>query len=728
MISKLGEKYNLPPALLNVLRDSGYGSLYPPQEEALRSGLLEGKNLVLAIPTAAGKTLVAEICMVTRILRENARCIYVVPLRALASEKYEDFKKRYAPLGISVGLATGEYDMPGSKLARHQILIATSEKVDSLLRQKTHWLSESLSVAVLDEIHYIHDAERGPTIEIIAARLRQVNPGLQILALSATIRNGAEIARWLDATLISSEWRPVPLIEGVYAGNTILYSDFTTRSLVAAGGHPVEALVNDTVDEGGQALVFVSSRRSTHAVARSLAPHVRQRLTPRQKALLGDVAKRAAGALSEQTHLCTALAESIRSGVAFHHAGLHHEQRRLVEDAFRGNLIKVICATPTLAAGVNLPARRVVIRDWCRYEMGRGMKAIPVFEYKQFAGRAGRPGYDSQGEAILIAKEERDREILFERYVSADTEPLRSQLGAGGVLSSHLLASIASGYTTSHEEIMDFLSLTFFALQEEVGALSWKVEQIIHFLLNEGLIFARGSGDPDFRLTPSTILSPTAFGTIVSQLYLDPLSGLTIKRGLQALGDRAPSEQCLLHLVCCCPDMGLLSIGKADYEKLINEAFAARNRFLIQCPEDADEAEERRFLQTIHTANLIGAWIEEKEEEFICEKFRIGPGDIRRLVESADWLLYSAERIASLLEIAGAHPALKELRRRVRYGIRRELLELVSLKGIGRVRARNLFRHGYRTPAEIRKASVKELSAVPAIGRQIAQSIKKQVK
>jgi len=215
-ISELQSKHGVPQPLVESLLEAGYASLYPPQAEAVRSGMLKGKNLLMAVPTAAGKTLVAELCMVKSILDADGRCLYVVPLRALATEKYEEFKKRWAPLGISVGVATGEYDSPGARLARHQILVATSEKVDSLLRMRARWLAESLTVAVMDEVHYLHDPGRGPTLEFVIARLLQVNPGLQILALSATVRNAREVAAWLNAALVSSDWRPVPLLEGVY--------------------------------------------------------------------------------------------------------------------------------------------------------------------------------------------------------------------------------------------------------------------------------------------------------------------------------------------------------------------------------------------------------------------------------------------------------------------------------------------------------------------------------
>ncbi|MEJ2744330.1 MAG: DEAD/DEAH box helicase [bacterium] len=718
MIAKLDKKYNIPPALLKILKESGYKSLYPPQEEALRLGVLDGKNLVLAIPTAAGKTLIAEMCMVKNVLEKRGRCLYVVPLRALASEKYEDFKKKYAPLGISVGLATGEYDMPGNRLGRYDILIATSEKVDSLLRLRTHWLSESLSIAVLDEIHYIHDPDRGPTLEIVAARLRQVNPSLQILALSATINNGRELAAWLDAAFVSSDWRPVPLTEGVFYMNKIVYSDRTTRSLVAARGEPLPALVNDTLEDGGQVLVFVNSRRSTQAVARALSPHVGKRTTIEQRSKLKKLSREAATTLSEPTHLCTELANAIGCGVAFHHAGLHHEQRKIVEDAFRQNLIKVICATPTLAAGVNLPARRVIVRDWLRYQSGSGMRPIPVFEYKQFAGRAGRPGYDSLGEAILIAKKDGDFDKLFGDYINAGVEPLRSQLGKAGALASHILASIASGYASTLGELMDFFSLTFFAMRQDVSSLAYSIETVLQFLAEEEMIACEGA---DERIR----YFPTAFGSLISRLYLDPISGIILKRGLLKLGMRTPKPKQILHLVCCCPDMGVLSVGRADERRLQEEAIVRARDFLVPPAMDNEFIPDTRFNQALRTAHMLGEWIEETQEDHICEGYGVGPGDVRRFVDSAEWLLYSLEQLAGLNGLMQTRHLLKDLRRRVIYGIKEELLDLVSLKGIGRVRARSLALRGYGTLAAIGKASLKELSNVPHIGTRIAASIKK---
>jgi len=376
-------KYGLPEQIVEVLRKSGITKLYPPQSDAIKKGALNGKNLVLAVPTAAGKTLVSELCMLKSVLKEGGKCLYIVPLRALASEKYEEFKEKYGPLGVKVGLSTGDLDTVDPRLAHYDILIATSEKVDSLLRHRAKWLADIISVVVLDEIHLINDPGRGPTLEILTARLRQVKPELQALALSATIKNADEIAEWLGAELVKSDWRPVPLKKGVYYREKIKFNDGSKRAVRVKVEEDLGALAIDTVREDGQALVFVNTRRSAQAAAMLLARHVKGALSPTEREQLAAVAKTIEGALGESTRTCRQLADCVRQGVAFHHAGLHHVQRKAVEDAFKQNLIKVICATPTLAAGINLPSRRTIIRDYRRYVEPYGLQLIPVLEFHQ---------------------------------------------------------------------------------------------------------------------------------------------------------------------------------------------------------------------------------------------------------------------------------------------------------------------------------------------------------
>jgi helicase len=230
-INSVIKRLNLPQDIVEKLKSKGIKTLYPPQRQALEIGLFRKKNLVLAMPTAGGKTLVAEFYILNEVLKNHTHCLYIVPLKALASEKYEDFKEKYKDLGLKIGIATSDYDLPSNNLSRYEVLVATQEKIDSLLRFRARWLLDRLGLVIIDEIHYLDDPSRGPTLEILIARLRELKPSLRILALSATISNSLEIASWLGAELILSNFRPIPLKEGVYFNQKIRFSDGTIRHI-----------------------------------------------------------------------------------------------------------------------------------------------------------------------------------------------------------------------------------------------------------------------------------------------------------------------------------------------------------------------------------------------------------------------------------------------------------------------------------------------------------------
>jgi len=218
-----------PESVKEITVTSGIVSLYPPQEEAIKAGALEGRNLVLASPTASGKTLVAEFCALKHILENRGKTIYLTPLRALANEKFHEFKKYSTirkPDGkrVRIGISTGDYDSNDPWLGRYDIIVTTNEKADSLLRHRAKWMNE-ISLIVADEVHLLNDSERGPTLEVVLARLMQINPDMQILALSATINNVEEIAEWIKGGYVTTEWRPILLKEGVLLQKEIQYKD-----------------------------------------------------------------------------------------------------------------------------------------------------------------------------------------------------------------------------------------------------------------------------------------------------------------------------------------------------------------------------------------------------------------------------------------------------------------------------------------------------------------------
>lgn len=365
------EELGLDPRIAKLLKEDGIETLYPPQEAAI-GPTLEGRNVVLAMPTASGKSLVAYLAILRAVLK-GGKALYIVPLKALASEKYDDLLK-FEPLGIKVAVATGDYDTIDPKLSRFDIVIATSEKADSLLRHRVKWLDQ-LSVVVADEIHLINDPDRGPTLEVTLAKFKTFNPKAQIIALSATIRNSGELAEWLGAELIESDWRPVPLREGVYAEGEVFFTDNTRRDIQEAG-NPIRSLVKGALETGGQVLVFVNTRKSAESLAADLGQLLKEAGGVSKE--LVEVSKRLLGEQDEPTSLGNKLGKSLRSGCAFHHAGLTNTQRRTVETSFKKGILKCIVATPTLAAGINLPARTVLIRDVKRYDSNIGNRKSVV--------------------------------------------------------------------------------------------------------------------------------------------------------------------------------------------------------------------------------------------------------------------------------------------------------------------------------------------------------------
>ncbi|MDD4330933.1 MAG: ATP-dependent DNA helicase [Methanosarcinaceae archaeon] len=698
------ESLELPEIVKRFYLESGIVELYPPQTEAVEKGLLEGKNLLAAIPTASGKTLLAELALLKSILEEGGKALYIVPLRALASEKFRRFQE-FSGLGVKVGISTGDYDKKDEALGSNDIIVATSEKTDSLLRNETAWMQE-LSVVVADEVHLLDSPDRGPTLEVTLAKLRRINPECQLLALSATIGNAEELATWLQAELVLSKWRPTELREGVFLDGTYYCRNFK-KSIPKEDRDASISLVLDTLREEGQCLVFESSRKNCTAFARKAAPKVGKLLSSEARAALTLLADEVLD--SSESESGKELAACLRSGTAFHHAGLNSAQRKSVEEGFRQGKIKLISSTPTLAAGLNLPARRVIVRNYRRYSPGEGMLPIPVLDYKQMAGRAGRPRLDPYGEAVLLAASEKERAALFERYIEADPEEIWSKLGTENALRTHVLSTIANGFTSSRKELMEFLKATFFAFQYSNFGLSSVVKDCLDFLKKEGM------------LEPSERLRATSYGLLVSKLYLDPLSAAILVNGLKKA--EPLSDLTLLHLVCSTPDMRQLYMRKSDYGP-VNDFVLAHAEEFAAPPSPFNKTEYEWFLAEVKTALLLIAWIEEKPENELCDRFAIGEGDIRALADIGEWIMHVLSQLAGLLGLKGVAKA-QALEKRLHYGAGPELMDLLSIKGVGRVRARKLYSMGFKTLSALQEAEPKIVAE--GVGPRLAAKIFKQL-
>lgn len=690
----LVDEVPLSKKFITLYKSAGIMELYPPQEQLVESGILEEKkNMVLCTPTASGKTFAAEILM-AKAFEEGKKSVYVVPLRALAYEKFLEFRK-YEDLGFKVRLEMG--DMDSSKYRNRldfDLLVTTAEKCDSILRSRPEWF-QNTGVLVMDEVHLIA-SDRGPVYEVLVSKFQMLFGDLQVLALSATIGNAGELAHWLNAGLMLSDWRPVELIEEVEVGRD-KYGK-------------LKKLIGDSVSEGGQVLVFVNSRKSSESVAEKLGEEL-QLVEEGCREDLEQVGKDILSALSTPTTQCRKLENSIRSGTAFHHAGITNKQRILVEDAFKKGLVKVIVATPTLAAGVNLPSRTVIVRDVQRYGGGE-LSYIPVLEYKQQVGRAGRPKYDTYGKAILLARTESEREFFIERYVNGEVEAIYSRLGVEPVLRFHMLASIASGFTRTENALMEFFRSTFFGHQYGLDGFESQLAKILDRL--EGSEFIRRD---------SRFLIPTELGKRVSELYIDPQ---TAENYIRILGKAEEENRFpvlgLLEVLCDASELPLLHLKRRDEQTLWEEAYRSSDKLF----RDLDGFDlDYRFLERFKTARLLEFWINEVSEDTILESYNVAPGILYQKLKIAEWLVYSAAELSKLVGLKNSLKEMKRLETRIKYGVKEELIPLVSIKGIGRVRARKLWNEGVRSVGDLKKTELKKLKSI--VGEKTAEGIKEEI-
>lgn len=1119
----------------------------PVQKKGIPAVLKE-KNVVVASPTASGKTLIAEIAVLSHYLN-GGKTVYLVPLKALASEKYHEFKKKYPFMRTVV--STGDMDSTSQWLGSYDLIIVSNEKMDSLLRHGVSWLKD-VSLLVVDEIHLLNDAGRGPTLEVVMTQL--VPSVKQTLALSATISNAEEIAQWLDARLIKSDYRPVKLEKGIaFPEQEKTIVDFMKKEVSFN-----DTLVEDTIKKKKQALLFLSTRRSAESSAeKTKLLHL---LSQDEKKKLEKLSHDIENVLPSPTKQCRRLAKCVKHGTAFHHAGLVAKQRKLIEDAFRDGKLKVITATTSLAYGLNMPAYRVLIRDTKRFDGRFGAAYIPVMDVQQMMGRcigedtvlfddknqpiklgdlaskyfkndgtgkkeiknnirilsldiktkkqqspkiiylwkrkagkllqietrsgkklvvtpdhriltftktksgkprisnaddknidyyektfelrkkykwgphriakflgvpekcrmiqhwlydgskpkkkafvwkkanelkvgkgyrntdhvailgnfnditnikhpdeflphdkiihigksvymnkqghqkckfpvnwtkelvrfiakimsdgsiyhnkkensyqikyfnknlhiqkeyckiiknlffkevalqfrrgtyesrfksfivgkflenigipsgrkarilrmpdiifslprklirefileyvrcdgyesqdkynivtssenlaydfcllfqriglvsrinrknpntfrktygydisitksqfyktrrknsignvypdmiksinvlngnryvyditlnschnflaggivvhnSGRPRYDSEGQAIIIAKSKDEAADLKERYLLSESEPIESKLGMEAQLRMHVLALIASEVVKTKEELRSFFSRTFFASQfGTVEEVMDKVEKILSML--EKFRFIRGEllydeFKPAFDMASSR-LEATKIGKRVSQLYIDPLSAKHLIENISA-----QELEALMVLNECREMEPLLRVRKKDVEE-IEDALVKSG----MVAPDVWDYEYEDFLDRFKTTLMLQDWIDEKNEDYLMETYGIRPGELHNKLLSAEWMLYAASELALLLNKRNETNNFNKLRLRVKHGVREELLRLIKIKGIGRVRARRLYKSGIKTYADIKKAKP-QLEKL--LGKKVAASVLKQL-
>ncbi|HIH45918.1 MAG TPA: RNA helicase, partial [Candidatus Nitrosotenuis sp.] len=397
----------------------------------------------------------------------------------------------------------------------------------------------------------------------------------------------------------------------------------------------------------------------------------------------------------------------LKKGVGFHHAGLNQNCRETVETEFRNGNIKLLASTPTLAAGVNLPARRVVISSIVRYDVKAGAnKPISVLEYKQLCGRAGRPQYDKFGEAIIVSNA--NAADIAQYYIEGTPEPIESQLSDDKALRIHLLSHIVSNPGIKGDDIFQFFQKTLAGLQTRSSTLKFSIEIAKKFLIRENLIVQKAER-----------YAATEFGKKVSMLYIDPITAIYFRRGLETVSESKKHTLGFLHLITSSEEFfPKFSLRNKDFETL-GTLIENKSSELI---DPISEYDCNRSLLALH------AWISESSEIHLSDNLGIESGDMHRMAETADWLVYCLNELSKLVERADLLEEISTLRKRISYGIKEELVQLVQIRGIGRVRARRLYDHGIKSIADLKSIPVNKLAEIDKIGPTIADNIKSELK
>ena len=747
--------------LQKILLEIGYDSLYPIQEQAISNGLLRGENLLITSPTASGKTLIAIMAALKK-MEKKEKVIYMTPLRSLATEKYHDFlalnsinfinnnNKNLATVAKNIDfeknslvknkkgeedkkknfivkLAMGNYDSPGNDLLNADIVILTNEKLDALIRNDSELLS-NVGLFVIDEIHLMGDKDRGPTLEMMITKIKKFYQEAQILALSATVSNSKDIAEWLNCKLIENNWRPTELFEGVYDSGIIRMNNNTKikiNNYYNFQSIPVSVAI-DSLESGGQAIIFAETRKRAASLAAKSVQGVFRLLDKDQKEKANKSALQLSK-ISDDTDITKNLIEMVSKGVGFHHAGLSQPIREIIEDSFKKGIIKLLVATPTLAAGVNLPARRVVLSSILRYDYDIGTNIpISILDYKQFCGRAGRPQYDTFGEAIIIPESGMNSEELYDHYILGTPEPINSKLFNEKALRFHILSTISTIPGMKKSELYDLFLNTLFAQNYRKSTIVFKIDVALESLEKWNLIKSKNER-----------YIATDFGKKTSILYIDPLTAIEFKNELDTLNEINTNESLkaitrytqneynnliikFLHVISECSDFyPKLTLRKKDMDYF----YSFVNKYM-----DEDLLFDLNEYNCSRSFLGLYEWINEGSERNLSDRLGIEPGDMHRIVESADWLLYTLNEFAKLFKRDDVLETLADLRIRTKYGVKQELLPLIKLEGVGRIRARALYNAGFIDIKTLKSTPESNIASISKIGPSIAKKIKKQLR
>ncbi|GFR73382.1 DNA polymerase theta-like, partial [Elysia marginata] len=773
------DQWGLPEPVLEAYKHQGVTTMFEWQAECLLSdNVLDGGNLVFSAPTSAGKTLVAELLVLKRVVETRKKALFVLPFVSVAREKMYALQRLYQDAGIRVGGYMGSHNPPGG-LSQLDVAVCTIEKGNGIINR----LMEDdklcdLGVMVVDELHMVGDSHRGYLLELMLTKLAFITHKaktqndesphkIQLIGMSATLPNLSLLAKWLDAALFCTDFRPVPLTEHIKVDNRILDQDLEVQrelpaSLVAVAPEDADhviALCLETVNDGNAVLIFCPTKNWCEKLCETIAKkfHSLKHLQKPEKnnddlQQKGETREESSFSWNlnldrfklaetvEQLRRCIVgvdpmLNRCILNGVAYHHAGLTFEERDIIEGAFRQGQIKVLIATSTLSSGVNLPARRVIVRT----PMFHG-HIIDTLTYKQMAGRAGRKGVDTQGESILICKPQ--EKLKGKNLLQAELPPVESCLhfdpgeGLSRSLKRAVLEVVVSGVAPSPEDVMTYVNCTLLSASLNCDSScensnSLLIDSCIQFLQdNEFVTVQKSKNDDGVEVSH---FHPTLLGSAILASSLSPDEGLAVFAELQK-ARRAFVLDTDLHIIYLvtpmyASDMSSSSLDWCHYYALwealtpadrrvaemvgVSEAFIARavNGRRINTKSEAQKRQLSVHLR-FHTSLILYDLVREVPLIEVAHKFNYNKGQLQSLQQSAATYAGMITVLCGRLGWHSLELLLSSFQHRLSSGVQPELVDLVRVSSLSATSARMLYNAGYSTVALLARAKPVDLENV----------------
>ena len=734
-VTELSE-YGISQSVISRLTPQTFTDLTEVQERAVKAGIFDGKNLVVSAPTNTGKTFVGELAaIVTSSKSTMNQCFMLVPLKALAEEKFEDFKEKYQEWGLKTAISTSDRVEFDNQLDQYDLVILTYEKLNSIMVRNPQ-LVRNIGVLIIDELQIISDPSRGPSLEIILTKIMSENNAVQIIGLSATIPNADDLAKWLDAKLVTSDKRLVELREGVInAGDKTLqfqdymiepgdfiYKEFNTGRIGIENSVGLHQRVNIIEkSKGEQMIIFDKTQKSVENLAIVMA--TRSGLRDSTISMAQDLESQV-----ESTPSTRLLNKILFKGVAFHHAGLLSEERILIEKGFNSGKIRIIYATTTLSAGVNTPAKIVIFNSHQTWEK----KNISVKDYKNMAGRAGRiQDKDGHGRSILLAYTQKELEDVWKQYVTAMPEPVHSAIKEPAAIETSILGLVYGGTYTSISSILSFIEKTFFghtyyhsSAPEFRRQFKKSLEHSIRNLADSGFLNIENE-----KIVITNLGKKCAEGLLLPKTVSICYNAIKDKHHMVLDSENWNTMvEPLIHLIVCSENAFpvLLWPPRSDTEKEdLRTIYEENKSTYLYIPEDRPE-----IIEQIHTTRMLLRWIEGVSYNDLLQYGNAGI--IKRTAETISWIMGG---IASLIEKPLFDVSEKEqkmfyvLSERLLYGIPEDALEIIKLKipGISRIRSKHLAEAGFTTVESLIQTNIENLQEVKGINMKLAHRIKKHV-